>query len=326
MTVMSPGSTSSRPDRRRRRGAALLESDRAEMLGEISSNERLLERDALLQELRDQFDETNWLPPAPIVIEGRAGVGKTALLRSAHSYAAEQGWRVLWASGSDVEAKSPFGVVRQLFGSVLGVSEESPRPRQSVEALLSDLVVGAEGSLSSAAVFDRLDGDLNQLQGTTGVLVSVDDANWADPQSSEWLYYLARRLEGRRIRVIITMPSRSTGLPIGTIERIVTTPSTRVISVGPLGYESVSLLISAHFADRAARTVRSCLPPRHRWQSSPALRAAQRVPPRRIPPVAAVGRADRHHRSAGGRPVGARPVGQPPFPRARFPRRGSRPG
>jgi DNA-binding CsgD family transcriptional regulator len=226
--------------------------------GDLVSSERLLERDQALRELRDQFDDTNRLPPAPIVIEGRTGVGKTALLRSVHGYAADRGWHVLWASGSDVEAKSPFGVVRQLFASLRG-PDASPSADREVEALLSDLVTGAASPLSTAAVFDRLDGHLNQLQGSTGVLVSVDDANWSDPQSGEWLYYLARRLEHRRTRLIITMPSRSTGLPVGTIERIVSTPSTRVISVGPLGYESVTQLVGAHFAERPhEQFVRAC--------------------------------------------------------------------
>ncbi len=222
------------------------------MLVERLQTERLMERESLLDELRGQFDGSNSLPPAPIVIEGRVGVGKTAMLRSAYGYAAEQGWRVLWASGSEVEAHSPFGVVRQLFGSAPAGSDGSIREALAeANQVPSEAILNSLGTRPSAApVFDKLDAHLDSLAGDTGVLVAVDDTRWADVESSEWLYYLARRLEGRRVRMILTMPSRSTGMPLGPIERIMTTPSTRVISIGPLGYESVSVLLNAHFGER----------------------------------------------------------------------------
>ena len=211
-----------------------------------------MERGSLLGELRGQFDGANSLPPAPIVIEGRMGVGKTAMLRSAYGYAAEQGWRVLWASGSDVESQSPFGVVRQLLASGPPGLEGSVREALAEANRMppGPVLNGSGPQASTAPVFDKLDAHLNALAGDTGVLVAVDDAHWADTQSSEWLYYLARRLEGRRVRMILAMPSRSTGMPLGPIERIMTTPSTRVISIGPLGYESVSVLLGDHFGER----------------------------------------------------------------------------
>jgi hypothetical protein len=213
-----------------------------------AGGERLLERIALLAELRDQFDGSNSLPPSPIVIEGRVGVGKTAMLRSAVSFAADEGWRVLWASGSDVESSSPFGVVRQLFATVpmgsdalLRATLSNPEPLRSGWS--------PNGSLS-APLFDRLDAHLDELAGDTGVLVAVDDAHWSDALSSEWLYYLARRLDGRRARMILTMPSRSSGMPLGPVERIMTTTATRVIAVAPLGFGSVCALIDNHFGER----------------------------------------------------------------------------
>ena len=239
------------PDRRRRRTVVPDGSGEAILVEQLPT-ERLLERESLLDELRGQFDGSNSLPPAPIVIEGRVGVGKTAMLRSAYRYAADQGWRVLWASGSDVEAHSPFGVVRQLFGSGPEGPGQSIREALAEGVLVpaSALAGGVGAPPSAASVFDRLDSQLNALAADTGVLVAVDDARWADPQSSEWLYYLARRLEGRRVRMILTMPSRSTAMPLGPIERIMTTPSTRVITVGPLGFDSVAALLHAHFGER----------------------------------------------------------------------------
>ena len=50
-----------------------------------------------------------------LVIEGRAGIGKTSLAEEACSRADELGHEVLRARGSELEAGFAFGVVRQLF-------------------------------------------------------------------------------------------------------------------------------------------------------------------------------------------------------------------
>jgi hypothetical protein len=50
-----------------------------------------------------------------LVIEGAAGIGKTALLGSARLQAPVLGLRPLMARGSELERDFPFGVVRQLL-------------------------------------------------------------------------------------------------------------------------------------------------------------------------------------------------------------------
>ena len=54
-----------------------------------------------------------------VVIEGEAGIGKSALLVAARTVAEERGMKVLEALGSELEAEYPFGVVRQWFESLL---------------------------------------------------------------------------------------------------------------------------------------------------------------------------------------------------------------
>ena len=50
-----------------------------------------------------------------LVVEGRAGIGKTSLVEVACSRAGELGLEVMRARGSELEAGFAFGVVRQLF-------------------------------------------------------------------------------------------------------------------------------------------------------------------------------------------------------------------
>jgi MoxR-like ATPase len=50
-----------------------------------------------------------------LVLEGRAGIGKTSLVEAACSRADELGHEVVRARGSELEAGFAFDVVRQLF-------------------------------------------------------------------------------------------------------------------------------------------------------------------------------------------------------------------
>src|SRR5215471_8153190 len=62
-----------------------------------------------------------------VVVEGRAGIGKSALLDAASRRAAGLGREVLRARGSELEAGFAFGVVRQLFERRLARAEEGER-------------------------------------------------------------------------------------------------------------------------------------------------------------------------------------------------------
>ncbi len=50
-----------------------------------------------------------------LLVEGRAGIGKTSLVEVACSRADELGYEVMRARGSELESGFAFGVVRQLF-------------------------------------------------------------------------------------------------------------------------------------------------------------------------------------------------------------------
>jgi len=62
-----------------------------------------------------------------VVVEGPAGIGKTALLAAARVAAADQGMRVLRSRGAELEREFAFGVVRQLFEPALAEVSELER-------------------------------------------------------------------------------------------------------------------------------------------------------------------------------------------------------
>jgi predicted ATPase len=83
---------------------------------------RLLEREDELAAVGGVLDQGGVL-----VVEGGAGIGKTALLDAVCERAARAGWHVLRGRGSELEAGFAFGVVRQLFERHLAGLEPGDR-------------------------------------------------------------------------------------------------------------------------------------------------------------------------------------------------------
>ena len=85
-----------------------------------------------------------------LLLEGRAGIGKTSLVEAACSRADELGHEVMRARGSELESGFAFGVVRQLFERRLAGAGRGER-----EALLAGPAAAARpllsGELAAAA-------------------------------------------------------------------------------------------------------------------------------------------------------------------------------
>src|SRR5262245_58610616 len=75
----------------------------------------LLERDHDLEALAVARHDAATGQGRFVVVEGRAGVGKSALLTATRTAAFTEGFDVLVAQATDLERQYAFGVVRQLF-------------------------------------------------------------------------------------------------------------------------------------------------------------------------------------------------------------------
>src|ERR671930_2388986 len=76
---------------------------------------RLLERDGELEAIHSALARAAQGSGALVLVDGSAGVGKTALLETARAAAEQGGLLVLRARGAELERAFGFGVVRQLF-------------------------------------------------------------------------------------------------------------------------------------------------------------------------------------------------------------------
>src|SRR5689334_10077073 len=142
-----------------------------------------------------------------LVIEGGAGIGKTSLLRLGGERAARSGWRVLRGAGSEMETGFAFGVVRQLFERELAAAEPTRRAQwlAGPAAAVRGLLGAPDAAPDPFAVVHGLYWLTVNMSAGQPVLITVDDAHWADPASLRWLAYLARRAEGLAAAVVIAL-------------------------------------------------------------------------------------------------------------------------
>jgi DNA-binding CsgD family transcriptional regulator len=173
-----------------------------------SATGRLLERERELSALNEALDRACAGDGTLILIEGPAGVGKTELGRETRAAAERAGMTPLVARGSELEQPFAFGVVRQLLEPALGEAGGA-----------ADLFTGA--AAPAARLFERgerrsPDGDVGfealhslywlmvNLADRGPLLIMVDDCQWADRDSLRFLLYMAQRIEGLRVAMLLT--------------------------------------------------------------------------------------------------------------------------
>ena len=146
-----------------------------------------------------------------LLVEGRAGIGKTSLVEVACSRADELGYEVMRARGSELESGFAFGVVRQLFERRLAGAGKGEReallagPAAAVRPLLSGEFAVEPAGDSWFAVLHGLYWLVVNLAASRPLLIAVDDAHWADEPSLRWLAYLAPRLEGLAAGILVAL-------------------------------------------------------------------------------------------------------------------------
>jgi DNA-binding CsgD family transcriptional regulator len=169
-----------------------------------------------------------------VLLEGPAGIGKSALLGRVEERAASRGHRVLKAVGTELERDFGFGVVRQLFGPLLRSLDPAARARlfAGPVALAAAIFGLAEpGDLDLAPNEASLYGLFWLVVGLaeSGPLVlSIDDAHWADVASLRFVRYLAHRFDGLPALVVLADRPGEPGIQGEAIELL------RGLAVAPI--------------------------------------------------------------------------------------------
>ena len=152
-----------------------------------------------------------------LVLEGEAGVGKTALLEYAIGSASDL--RVLRAVGVESEMELAFAALHQLCAPALDRLERLPAPQR--EALLTTFGLRAGPVPDRFLVGLAVLGLLSYTAEERPLLCVVDDAQWLDRASAQALAFVARRLLAESVVMVFAAREQSqelTGLPNLAVE------------------------------------------------------------------------------------------------------------
>lgn len=214
-----------------------------------------LERELELGRIRAAFEDAAGGHGRLVVIEGPPGIGKTRIVEEARTLAKSLGFARMKAVGEEPEQGIGWGVMRQLVErSILRYSGEVR------EAILAGPAGRALEAIDAAGSGGPSDADLAStmhalwwvaadLSADRPLLITVDDAQWADAPSLRFLAYLSRRLE--HLSVCIVIGTRPPG-PSGPLAELTSGRHGERLMPAPLSAAAVARLSPQVHADVAA--------------------------------------------------------------------------
>jgi DNA-binding CsgD family transcriptional regulator len=227
--------------------------------------ESLFERAEALVTIDDLIEAIGRGDGSVLAIEAAAGLGKTALLGVAREHAAAHGLQVASARGGEFERDFPFGIVRQLVEPMLDRAAPSEGAKLFEGAARQAApVVGAPAEAEAMSAPPL--GPIGQPAGPAmhglywlfanlaergPLLIVVDDAHWADVPSMHWLHYLARRIEGLRLGVLLAARPGEPGIDPGPFGTMAAEPLTRVVALEPLTRDGSDHVVHGAFGSEA---------------------------------------------------------------------------
>ncbi|HEV2890573.1 MAG TPA: AAA family ATPase [Frankiaceae bacterium] len=202
----------------------------------------LVERDAELASLRAHLRTLRDSGTGAVVlVEGPAGIGKSALVDEALREA--EGVSVLRTRGAELEGTLSFGAVRELFAAaVMRLPKEERDGLFDGPAGLARPVLGFDGDRTGDPLYGLFWLAVG-LSDRSPLVVVVDDLHWLDEESSRFVGYLARRLEGLPILLLASARPAEPGTDPGAVAELA--GLAEVVRPRPLSAEGVAALVSA---------------------------------------------------------------------------------
>jgi DNA-binding CsgD family transcriptional regulator len=226
----------------------------------------LLERDAELAAIRAVVAHARDGAGRLVAIEGRAGMGKTRLLAEARAAAEDVGVQILYARSSELEQDFAYCVMRQLFEPLL--TSVDPEERAELfagaaglaERLFDETQLVADGGDVSFGMLHGLYWLTANAAQRRPTLIAIDDLHWTDGPSLRWLMYLAHRLEGLPLAVVVALRPPEQSQQPELLTELVADPAALLIRPAALGIDSITGLATAEFGREPDRAfVEACL-------------------------------------------------------------------
>jgi DNA-binding CsgD family transcriptional regulator len=167
----------------------------------LSSGGQLLGRKREREVLDRLIDAVRGGRGGVLVVDGQAGVGKTALLE--YAVEAARGFRIARTSGIEAEMELPFAAVQQLCSPLLELMDRLPQPQHEALGVAFGLIAPpAHPAPNPFLVGLAVLGLLAEAAEERPLLAVVDDAHWLDHASARALAFVARRLLAEKIALV----------------------------------------------------------------------------------------------------------------------------
>ena len=225
----------------------------ASIIGSVpaATGPRLLERERELAALDSLIRSAPRGRASFVVVTGPAGIGKTRFLAAVQERASSAGLRVLRATGAEFERGMAFGGAAQLFEAPLlsATAQERAELLEGPARLGGEVLGFGERPLADStgdpgfAALHGLYWLCVNVAAQSPLALLIDDAHWLDEQSLGWIEYLARRLEGLAVLVVVaTRPEEELS---ERLARTAIESEGDVIELGPLSGGGVRDLLEA---------------------------------------------------------------------------------
>jgi DNA-binding NarL/FixJ family response regulator len=150
-----------------------------------------------------------------LLLEGDAGIGKTALWQEGARRAREHGFRVVTSRSAHSETQIAFATVGDLFAPVVDEMLPQLTPVQMRALEIALLMREPEGPPPEVRLLGlALLSIVRALTHDGPLLLGLDDVQWVDPSSAGVLTFMLRRLEGQPVAVLATVRGRPVEVPL----------------------------------------------------------------------------------------------------------------
>jgi DNA-binding SARP family transcriptional activator len=185
--------------------------------GDSEATGLLVGREALIASLERSLERAMAGGPHLVVVAGEAGVGKTRLVAAVADVAARRGIEVAWGRCSELSGAPAFWPWAQVVGAVLArrgsqeVDELVGDGRDDLAQIVPTLSEGEDGLDAPAddpdtarfRLFDSTTAFLARAS-AGGLVVALDDVQWADPASLRLLHFVVTDGRPRALLVVAT--------------------------------------------------------------------------------------------------------------------------